>query len=110
MDIEIPFDFPENLRNFLRRCGYQELSDINNGTTSYKRRLTGDYYPRFHLYPKLEDGRNLLSLHLDQKKPSYPGAHAHSAEYDGSVVSDEAARIAGLIKNILDNHSHSSLR
>ena len=73
-------------------------------------------YPRFHLYIKeassqKPDARSYhISLHLDQKKPSYPGAHAHSAEYDGSVVSDEAARIAGLIKNILDNHSHSSLR
>jgi hypothetical protein len=39
-------------------------------------------------------GRNyVFNLHLDQKKTSYEGSHAHSGQYDGEVVDREADRI-----------------
>lgn len=103
MEIDIPFDFKVNLRTFLRRAGYTEFVDPNTSQASYTRRLSRDYYPRFHLYLKERDGKDILNLHLDQKKPSYPGSQAHSGEYDTAVVQREVSRIQGLIKNQIDN-------
>ena len=40
----------------------------------------------------------IFSLHLDQKKPVYQGAHAHSGEYFGPVIDEEAARIKSILK------------
>lgn len=88
----------------MRRAGYAEFNDPNTGKTSYTKRFSGDYYPRFHLYVEQDkDNKVFLNLHLDQKKPSYPGSSAHSADYDGEVVSKEAKRLGGLIRNQLDN-------
>lgn len=105
MDISVPFNFNENLRNFLQRCGYAAFLDPNTQQQSFTRRLGGDFYPRFHIYINEKDSLNFLSLHLDQKKPSYAGAHAHSGEYNGPLVDQEASRIRGLIKNQLDNQN-----
>ena len=105
MDIKLPFDFAENSRNFLRRSGYAEINDYNSGKTSYVKRLSQQHYPRFHVYINEKDGLDVISLHLDQKKPSYAGSHAHSGEYDGQVVTQEGGRIKGLIKNQMDNQS-----
>jgi len=41
-----------------------------------------------------------LNLHLDQKQPSYAGAPAHNAEYDGDLVAAEMARIKSFTQNI----------
>ncbi len=105
MDIDLPFDFKQNLRNFLRKCSYSEFVDPYNQKTSYTKRFSRDYYPRFHLYINEKDGKFILNLHLDQKKPSYAGSHAHNAHYFGGIVEKDAPRIKGLIKNQLDNQS-----
>jgi len=52
-------------------------------------------YPRFHLFLKI-DSKNqefIFKLHLDQKKPIYKGAPAHSADYEEGAVEREAERI-----------------
>ncbi len=109
MRINLPFDFKENLRIFLRRAGYAEFNDFNSGQTSYTRRLSRDFYPRFHVYAEQDqDNKAFLNLHLDQKKPSYAGAHAHNAEYEGGLVETEGQRLRGLIKNQMDNQSQST--
>jgi len=56
-------------------------------------------YPRFHVYVELDKVSQQISinLHLDQKKPSYQGAPAHSAEYDSGTVKKEAARIKQIL-------------
>lgn len=108
MKIYLPFDFKGDLRTLIRRAGYGEFNDPNTGKTSFTKRLISDYYPRFHIYIEQDrDNKIFLSLHLDQKKPSYPGAHAHSADYDGEAVEREAAKLQGLIKNQLDNQNQS---
>jgi len=104
MQIHLPFDFPLEPKVFMRRCGYAVFDDPNTGITSFVKRFGGDFYPRFHCYVEEKDGRRTINLHLDQKKPSYAGAHAHNADYDGPVVEKEADRIKGLIKNQLDNN------
>lgn len=77
----------------LRQVGYAYLTDRHSGQESYVRRLGRGFYPRFHLYLERQNGQVVLNLHLDQKQPSYAGAHAHNAEYDGELVEEEMARI-----------------
>ena len=88
---------PEQL---LRDAGYVYLMDRNSGQESYVRPLNRGYYPRFHLYLERQNGQAILNLHLDQKQPSYQGAHAHNAEYDGDLVEEEMARIKSFTRNI----------
>ena len=104
MKIPLPFNFPENHMAFMRQAGYAPFADPNTGITSYVKRLRGDFYPRFHVYIETnKDHQVTVNLHLDQKKPSYAGAHAHNAEYEGGAVDIEGRRLVGLIKNKMDN-------
>ncbi|MCK4525326.1 MAG: hypothetical protein KAU07_02735 [Candidatus Andersenbacteria bacterium] len=84
-------DLKENLYNFLRKCGYAPFHD------SYVKVISGSGYPRFHIYVNESDSQYVLNLHLDQKRPSYGKETAHSGEYDGKVVEEEAERIEDLI-------------
>jgi len=78
----------------IKRCGYAEIKDSRSGQISFVRRLGGYYYPRFHVYVEADkSGQLFYGLHVDQKKPSYQGAKAHSGEYDGALVEQEAERI-----------------
>ncbi len=98
MDIRIPVPLADSGRNLIRRAGYAEFRDPNTGETSYVRRLQpGGFYPRFHVYLKEGNEGLTVALHLDQKKPSYGVGHAHSGEYAGVAVENEAARIRGAI-------------
>src|SRR3989344_940677 len=98
MDIRIPFNFSDSLHTIMQRAGYHYYRDINSDAESYIHRLGADFYPRFHVYVNQRDNLPILSLHLDQKKPLYAGAHAHNAEYDGEVVEREAQRIENFIQ------------
>jgi hypothetical protein len=84
-------ELKENLYSFMRKCGYAPFHE------SYTRVLSSSGYPRFHLYINENDDQYILNLHLDQKRPSYGKETAHSGEYDGNVVEDEARRIEDLI-------------
>lgn len=81
----------------MRRCGYAEIHDRLSGKTSYVRRLSWNFYPRFHAYLEADGERLMIDLHLDQKKPSYHGSAAHSGEYNGEAVEREAERIKALL-------------
>ena len=92
-------DLDENPENFLRRASYGFIRDRHSGKESFVKRLGNYHYPRLHAYiDRTEDGF-CINLHLDQKQASYPGAHAHSAEYDGEVVEKEIERLKQLIVN-----------
>ncbi len=81
-------DLQQSITTFLKRkCGYFPLKN------SYVRRLGTHFYPRFHLYVGEDKNNYILNLHLDQKRPSYGNQTAHSGEYDGEVVEEEAKRI-----------------
>ena len=86
----------ENLSHLAREIGYRPLGYTPRGELNCVRRIQGDY-PRFHVYLKTNEKSISFNLHLDQKKPSYGNETAHSGEYDGDTVKDEAERI----KNIL---------
>ncbi len=80
-----------------RQAGYVYITDRFSGQESYVRALGRNFYPRFHLYLDEHDDKAVLNLHLDQKKPSYVGAHAHNAEYEGDAIEAEVARLKSLI-------------
>ena len=78
----------------MRRCGYGEYYDRRMRATSYmKRARIQDMFPRFHIYIEEKGQEVILDLHLDQKRVSYEGSHAHSGEYEGGAVDKEAERI-----------------
>jgi hypothetical protein len=99
----------DSARNLIRRCGYGEIRDFRSGETSYARKLGGGLYPRFHLYINQETADGLvLNLHLDQRQTRYEGQTAHSGEYDGELVENEAARIREIIEKWLSTETKSS--
>jgi hypothetical protein len=77
----------------LQRVHYTLFRDPNTGEESYTRRLTGNFYPRFHMYVDEHATELVLKLHLDQKKPSYAGSRKHNGEYDGPTIEAELQRI-----------------
>jgi len=92
----------ENIAGVARKIRYVIIDSRENGQYNLVRKLAGDNYPRFHAYVKsfgvAQDKLNFeFSLHLDQKQPSYKGSHAHSGEYEGPVIEDEADRIRELL-------------
>ncbi len=89
-----------NIFNLMRQCGY--FFERKQGDESVFVRILGaakSGYPRFHAYVEIDKtlNRALINLHLDQKKPSYQGAPAHSAEYESEAVEKEAARIKQIL-------------
>lgn len=104
-------------QNFLRQCGYLEISNPHkNNEISYARSLDpGRFYPRFHIYitdAKLSNANDAktvqINLHLDMKKPSYEGVTAHSGEYHGELVEKESARIQTLAGKSLSQSTQLS--
>lgn len=77
----------------LRKAGYAYFIDPVTKEDSYVLRLTGDYYPRFHIYVKETSEEYIINLHLDQKKPSYEGGPKHAGEYTGATVEREIGRL-----------------
>ena len=92
-------ELSENPGRFLQRAGYGYVQDKYSGQDNFVRRLTRAHYPRFHIHFKEQDKQIIFNLHLDQKQPSYAGAHAHNAEYEGEVVEAEIERLKSLVTN-----------
>jgi len=97
MDFEIR-NIQENIVGVARKLGYLIIDSRENNEYNLVRKLTYGNYPRFHVYLKQAGDRLIFSLHLDQKAPIYKGAHAHSGEYEGVTVENEADRIKELLK------------
>ena len=85
-----------NLQNLVRQVGYKPIGVTDRGELNCVRPLGADY-PRFHLYIIEKPDIITLNLHLDQKKPVYEGATAHSGDYDSETVKEEAQRIRDVI-------------
>ena len=81
---------------WLRSAGYMFIPEREAGQASFARRLSGDFYPRFHIYfteAKASSGDDYVTfnLHLDQKRPGYAGQN------DGEVVEREMERLKSLL-------------
>ena len=85
-----------NIINLLRSCGYHFQEEKENEISFY-RSLSALNYPRFHIYLIKRKESLVFNLHLDQKKPSYNGSPAHSAEYEGKLLKDEKERIIKIL-------------
>lgn len=99
MEIKFRNENKINLYRFLRRKAGYHPHPASGGDSSYIKSVSRGDYPRFHLYPKEKDGFQILSLHLDMKKPSYEGSHAHNAEYESERVRKEARRIMSILNS-----------
>jgi len=102
--MKIPILEGLNAIEAIRRAGYGQVSDRRATETSYSRRLGSGIYPRFHTYINGQ----VINLHLDQKQASYEGFSAHSGEYEGEAVENEAARINGVMEGMLAERSSAS--
>ena len=96
MDFTIK-NIQQNIVGVARELGYV-IIDTNGNEFNLVRKLNYDNYPRFHAYVKQQGQDFNFSLHLDQKKSIYQGAHAHNGEYFGPVVETEADRIKEILK------------
>ena len=85
-------NFSQNLNDLVRGIGYKPIGHSDRGELNCVRPLNRDY-PRFHLYISTTPEFLTFSIHLDQKRPSYEGATAHSGDYDSEVVKEEVAII-----------------
>ncbi len=84
----------DGVYNLTRKLGYRfQEKDEKNQELIFVRPLDISGYPRFHLYIKNAEEDLIFDLHLDQKRPIYKGVPAHSGEYEGEVVENEAERI-----------------
>ena len=87
----------------LRRAGYgYERKHPETGEFSFGRRLGAHQYPKFHVYARKEGDNLIVNLHLDQKRPSYESSYAHSGEYDGEVLEQEAEKVKLLIDKAIE--------
>lgn len=97
----IIFKTNDYARNFLRKCGYAAFEDPRTKENSFVRRLSSDFYPRFHVYAEEKGDQLIINLHLDQKHASYEGSHMHSGEYDGELVEEEGRRLENEINYLI---------
>lgn len=84
----------------LQRAGY---GMARTRVPSFQRRLGPTDFPRFHAYIDRTDTGFRINLHLDQKAACYTGTSAHSGEYDGELVAQEASRITAHINQYKSN-------
>lgn len=87
-----------NIQALARTIGYRPLKYTAAGELNCVRPLGGDY-PRFHVYLKADKDVLVFNIHLDQKKPSYEGSHAHGGDYDSGTIKNEVERIKEIIMN-----------
>ena len=88
-----------DFEKLIKRCGYREIFNKKTGGKSYVHRAGIYSFPRFHLYIEKETPDEIiLNLHLDQKRISYPGCPAHSADYEGKAIEKEIERIKNFFK------------
>ena len=100
MKFTIQDNFEDSTGSLMRKISYHFLGRIaENEEMNFVRPLTRNRYPRFHIYLKKDQNKKTLifNLHLDQKKPSYKGSHAHSGEYEGLAVEQETERIKQIL-------------
>jgi len=87
----------ENIVSLVRSLGYA-LKPGESGEFNCVRPIGNTGYPRFHLFVEEDKDKFIFKLHLDQKRPSYSGSSAHSGEYEGQVVEEEAERIQKIVE------------
>ncbi len=84
----------ENIMSLMRGTGYHfQREDKESSEFVFVKPLARGGFPRFHLYLKKKDNNLIFNLHLDQKRPIYKGAAAHSGEYSGDIIKEEIKKL-----------------
>jgi hypothetical protein len=98
MNFNIKSNLQYPIERVLQQAGYHMHNE------SFVKRLSSDFYPRFHVYVKNKTDDNIqLNIHLDQKRGVHVGATAHAGEYDSEIVLQEGARLQQIFKkNYID--------
>ena len=81
---------------FMRRAGYGFQKE-GGGEAAFIRRVGAADFPRYHAYVTEQPGAIQVNLHVDQKAPTYQQGRAHSGEYEGPLIEQEAARLRGCV-------------
>lgn len=99
MKIYFKKQFRQSPLNLLRRCGYIPWRDPKTGKKNFIKRLSRAYYPRFHIFAKIDERGNLiLDLHLDARRPMHKlGVKSYESAESG-VVQEEAERIKEILQ------------
>lgn len=101
MKFTIKNETGDNVANIMRDVRYHYVGQTRE-RMNFVRPLSQNHYPRFHIYLKQTPPSRVISfsLHLDQKQPSYKGTTAHSGEYEGKLLGEEAKRIKQIFEKI----------
>ncbi len=89
-----------NINVLFRRAGYH--FDRREGQEmAFARSLTGQKFPRYHAFARLDGAKILVNIHIDHKAASYEGQSMHSGEYgeDSKLLQSEAERIKNIAFN-----------
>ncbi len=97
MKFKLPNKFNRTPEQMLRNAGYFYIFDKLSQQGSFIKKLTGQRYPRFHLYITETTEEIIFDLHLDQSSTRYKGQRAHNADYDSDQVKIELTRIAYIV-------------
>jgi hypothetical protein len=93
MDIAYSYELTKTSYQVLREAGYIPITDRKTGKQSYVFKITGNRYPRYHVY--VEDERDdflKLHMHLDHREHGF-GERLHDTEYKGEKVEAEGQRL-----------------
>lgn len=91
MKLRIKFNLQYPWPRIVSMAGYHQHQE------GYVKRLTRDYYPRFHIYLERENATELIfDIHLDQRHGVHAGMKAHANEKDSEAVQNEAKRVYDL--------------
>lgn len=78
--------------NFMREAGYT-YEKQKGDELAFIKRIGGEDFPKYHAYTKQIPGLLTISLHIDQKGPSYGTSPMHSGDYDSPLISVELERL-----------------
>ena len=88
MNFQVNANLQYPWERIVQKAGYHFHND------SYVKRLSSDFYPRFHIYLRKETDIMIeFNVHLDQRKGVHVGVTAHAGEYDSAIVVNEANRL-----------------
>lgn len=97
MKFRLPNKFNLTPEQMLRNAGYLYIFDKISQKGSFRKGLTEQRYPRFHMYITETPEEVVFDLHLDQSATRYEGQGAHNADYDSEQVKNELTRIAHIV-------------
>ena len=92
MKIHLSQKLTSNYRVFLQRLGYSEHRYAGQTEPNFTKRLSGNRFPRVHVYVQRSDAGLSLNMHLDMQESRTHGSR-HGGVYEHELLDSEAERI-----------------